>query len=201
MPSTLPILILAAGQSNRMRGRDKLMELVDDKPLLQRQIDNAHATTTGPVLVTLPPAPHPRYALTQKTMAQIVPVPDAVDGMSASLRRGLEAISNDARAAMVLLADLPELTATDLRCVLAAVDTDSNSLIWRGATKDGKPGHPIVFARPLFNALQQLVGDEGGNRVAKDNSDRMALIRLPGQRARLDLDTPEEWERWRNEIR
>ena len=33
---TCPILILAAGQSSRMRGRDKLLEPVDGVPKLRR---------------------------------------------------------------------------------------------------------------------------------------------------------------------
>ncbi|MEM9576748.1 MAG: nucleotidyltransferase family protein [Pseudomonadota bacterium] len=197
MLSDLPILILAAGQSSRMRGGDKLMEVVEGKPLLRRQIDNARSATGGGVIVTLPPAPHPRQKLVQATSAQIVPVPDAALGMSASLRRGLGAISADAPAAMILLADLPELTPADLRRVLAAVNTESSTLIWRGATEDGKPGHPIVFARPLFTVLQRMQGDDGGQKVVSEHQDRMTIVRLPGQRARLDLDTPEDWHRWR----
>jgi len=34
----IPVLILAAGASSRMRGRDKLMEDVHGQPLLRHQI-------------------------------------------------------------------------------------------------------------------------------------------------------------------
>ena len=39
--SNFPILILAAGQSRRMRGRDKLMEVVEGQPLIRRQAEMA----------------------------------------------------------------------------------------------------------------------------------------------------------------
>ena len=57
----IPIILLAAGQSSRMRGRDKLLEMVDGQPLLRRQAAMALAVTDAPVLVALPAAPHPRY--------------------------------------------------------------------------------------------------------------------------------------------
>ena len=59
----LPIIILAAGASSRMRGRDKLLELVEGDPLLRRQAQMVRDVTSGPVIVALPPMPHPRYAV------------------------------------------------------------------------------------------------------------------------------------------
>ena len=83
--ASLPVILLAAGASSRMRGRDKLMEDVDGQPLLRRQ--TRLAQSVGPVTVALPPAPHPRYtALTGLDIAPL-PIPDAAEGMGASLRR------------------------------------------------------------------------------------------------------------------
>lgn len=197
-PCALPILILAAGQSRRMRGRDKLMETVEGKPLIRRQAEMARAATTGFVVVTLPALGHPRAAPLAGIDVSVVPVPDAATlGMSVSLRCGLQALPDACPAVMVLLADLPALTASDLATVCAAVSLDTDTLIWRGATDTGAPGHPIVFARALFDTLQQVTGDCGGSDVVAQHCDRMVLVPLPGQHARLDLDTPEDWEAWR----
>ncbi|MCV3271008.1 nucleotidyltransferase family protein [Roseobacter sinensis] len=197
--SDLPIILLAAGQSRRMRGADKLLEEVDGLPLLRRQAELASAVTTGPVLVALPPAPHPRYRSLDALAVDRVPVADADEGMNASLRTAFAALPRGAPAAMLLLADLPELTKEDLRVVLQAIDLKPEALIWRGATEDGKPGHPIVFAAPLFEAFASLQGDGGGREVVAKAGSRVALIPLPGQHARRDLDTPEDWAAWRAE--
>ena len=194
----LPIILLAAGQSSRMRGRDKLLEEVEGQPLLRRQAAMARRATSGPVLVALPPAPHPRYGALDDLDVTPLPVPDAAEGMNASLRTALAALPGDAGAAMLLLGDLPELKADDLARVAEAVNLASGTLIWRGTTEDGRPGHPIVFAAPLFPAFAALTGDTGGREVVAQAGDRIDLIPLPGNRARLDLDTPEEWEAWRD---
>lgn len=197
----MPIVLLAAGQSRRMRGADKLLETVEGQPLIRRQAAMARAATTGPVIVTLParsgPGPHPRHDALAGLDVTRIEVPDAAEGMNASLRAGFAALPADARLAMLLLADLPELTAQDLAHLAAAADPGSDMLVWRGTAEDGAPGHPIVFAAPLFDAFARLSGDAGGRAVVKAAGARVALIPLPGQRARCDLDTPEDWARWR----
>ncbi|APX11285.1 nucleotidyltransferase family protein [Tateyamaria omphalii] len=191
----IPILILAAGASSRMRGTDKLLEDVDGQPLLTRQIRMAEAVSTD-IRVALPPVPHPRYACLNNTNARPIPVPDAAEGMGASIRTLFATLENTNHA-MLLLGDLPEITADDLRAIQDAVQNHADALIWRGATEDGRGGHPIVFAHALFSDLQNLIGDDGGRSVVASAGNRVHLVPLPGKRARRDLDTPEDWAAWR----
>lgn len=195
--SDLPVIVLAAGASRRMRGRDKLLEEVDGEPLLRRQARIARAATTGPVIVALPPRPHPRYGALDGLAVTPLEVTAAAEGMNASLRAAFGALPPGAPAAMLVLADLPDLTEDDFRNVLHTVDPKSETLIWRGATQTGAPGHPIVFAAPLFPAFAALTGDGGGREVVALAGGRVRLVPLPGQHARRDLDTPEDWAEWR----
>ena len=195
----LPILLLAAGQARRMRGRDKLMEDVDGQPLLRRMAQSACAAGIGPVIVALPPAPHPRHASLDGLPVVPVEVPNATDGLSASLKRALAAVPETAPAVMILLADLPEILTQDIINVAQATVSNRHSLIWRGATKDGEPGHPVILARPLFADLAALSGDAGAQVVIRRHADRVTLVPLPGQHALRDLDTPEDWATWRAE--
>jgi len=180
-----------------MRGRDKLLENIGGQPLLRRQAAMARSITSGPVIVALPVAPHPRYAVLDGLAVTPLPVPHAAEGMNASLRTAFAQVKG-APCAMLLLADLPELESTDLRTVAQAVDLDSQTQVWRGATAAGAAGHPIIFAASLFPAIADLRGDGGGREVVASAQDRTVLIPLPGNRARRDLDTPEDWATWRN---
>jgi CTP:molybdopterin cytidylyltransferase MocA len=192
--TTIPIILLAAGASSRMAGADKLMRHIDGEPLLRRTARRAHGT--GPLYVALPPAPHPRHGALAGLDAHIIPVPDAAEGMNASLRRAVSALPPSAPAAMVLLADLPDITESNLGDVLQAVDLKSDTLIWRGATEAGKPGHPVIFARALFPELLALTGDAGAQSVARLHAERTVCVPLPGNNARQDLDTEKDWSDW-----
>ena len=197
--SDLPIILLAAGSSSRMRGKDKLLEDVGGVPLLRRQADVARAATSEPVIVALPPEPHARYAVLDQSQVIPTPIENAHKGLSESLKGALDVLPPDTPATMLLLADLPDLTVRDLRTVFDAVRPDSDLVIWRGTTEDGAPGHPIVVSAALFDALQATTGDTGGNAVMKENRHRTEFVTLPGQNALRDLDTPEDWAVWRSD--
>lgn len=196
-----PIILLAAGASRRMRGRDKLLEEVDGLPLLRRQALRALEATRGAVFVALPQAPHPRYAALEGLGLRLVPVADAAEGINASLRTAFAALPKDAPCAMLLLADLPDLTRDDLKKVMGAVDLGTDTRIWRGVTEEGAPGHPIVFRADLFPAFAELKGDGGGREIIAQAEGRIETVPLPGTHARNDLDTPEDWASWRKENR
>lgn len=178
-----------------MRGADKLLQQEDGMPLLRRAAQIALGA--GPVIVALPPEPHERYAALDGLAVQKVPVPDAAEGMNASLRTAVQNLPPDAAAVIVLLADLPELTTNDIKKIAHSIETDEDFNIHRGATQDGKPGHPVAFDRSLFEELRGLSGDEGAQVIVKRHKDTVKLIPLEGERARLDLDTPEAWAEWR----
>jgi len=186
----IPILLLAAGQSSRMRGRDKLLEEIDGTPILN--LLSARAIMVGPVFVTLPDLNHPRRKALPGD-ATAVPVPEARNGMSNSLKAGISALPDTATGVIILPADMPDITTADLAAIKAHSQQNLAPIV-RATTSDGKPGHPIYFARSLFSLLQNLSGDRGAYQICQDYSAQTKLVPLKGQRARLDLDTPEEWE-------
>jgi CTP:molybdopterin cytidylyltransferase MocA len=191
---TPEILILAAGSASRMRGADKLLEDIDGEPLLARSARVALATGCR-VTVTLPPDRPGRLVAIQGLAVTPVIVPDAAQGMAASLIAGLRALPAAAPVLMVL-ADLPDLTTKDLQACLAVWAKDPRA-IPRGAAADGTPGHPVGFPPDLRAELLALTGDTGARAVLARHADRLHLVRLPGTHATTDLDTPEEWATWR----
>ena len=192
----IPILVLAAGASKRMQGTDKLVQTIAGVPLLRRQVLRARSVADM-VLVTLPPAPHPRYACLTGCDAKQVSVADADMGMGHSLRAGIAALPHDTRHVMVLLPDMPDITAQDIAAVAAGPANHPQATIWRGATATGTQGHPIIFEKRHFDDLKQLTGDRGGAQVVARHKEQVKLIPLPGENAVLDLDTPSAWQEWR----
>lgn len=189
------ILVPAAGAARRMRGRDKLQEPVFGRPLLAHVAQQALGTGQ-PVIVTLPALDHPRAHALAGCAVQPVAVPDAAEGMAASLRRGVAALPDQAEAVMILPADMPDLENCDLSHLINAFHDDPNA-IHQATSADGTPGHPVIFPRDCFAALRQISGDQGARAVLKDNAHRLRRHALQGSRAQVDLDTPEAWAQWR----
>jgi CTP:molybdopterin cytidylyltransferase MocA len=195
MKNTDPqILILAAGASSRMGARDKLLEMVGDQTLIA-QIAKAALTTGAPVTITLPTdRPLRADALTRLGLSRVL-VPDAALGMAASLKAGLATI-DAAAPVLLLLADLPEITADDLGQMLGAW-RQTPDMILRATGADGMPGHPVCFPPWARKALMSLQGDQGARDFLQAQHARTRYFALPDAHATTDLDTPEDWARWR----
>jgi molybdenum cofactor cytidylyltransferase len=195
MRPTVHILVLAAGASSRMRGRDKLLQPIKGKPILRTVAEMALATRC-PVLVTLPADASAREQALAGCQVQIVPVPDAGQGMSRSIVRGLNVIltgnPGPEDGVMILPADMPGFSAKVLADLIERFRAEPE-LIWRGGSIDGRPGHPAIFPRDLWSALALVTGDEGGRSVLQAEKHRVRVVPLPGDMALLDLDTPEDW--------
>lgn len=189
---TLPILLLAAGASSRMDGRDKLLEPVaGGVPLLTERVAAARATGQQ-VWVALPPEPRAPARWRNSTGAQRLEIAHPEEGMGASLAQLVAALPDTTEGAMVLPADMPDITSADMTRLLEAFDPGR---VVRGATADGTPGHPVLFPRSWFGRLVRLTGDKGARDLLRAAPAR--LVPMPGENARTDLDTPEQWDAWR----
>jgi CTP:molybdopterin cytidylyltransferase MocA len=194
MHDTPAILILAAGQSRRMRGADKLLEMIDGRPQLRR-VAMAALETSAQVWVALPPDRPERTAALQNLPLKTVAIADAARGMAASLRGGAAMVPRT-RPLLVVLADLPEITPDDLRQMLAA-HLAAPQMILRATNAVGQPGHPVLFpawARPM---LDDITGDSGARALLQAHPEKVCKVVLPDNHATTDLDTPEDWAQWR----
>ena len=190
------ILLPAAGASSRMRGRDKLLEEVNGRPLLRLQAERAIAVCPR-VFIALPQSPHPRYdALARLDVTPLV-VADHREGLGGTLRTAVALLPENIDRMLLFLPDLADITETDIRQMLEVADAHPEAVVWRGATAEGKPGHPVVFDKALLPAFADLVGDTGGAAVIATAGNRVLLHKLAGDRAVKDLDTPEQWADWR----
>lgn len=179
-----------------MRGADKLLEPVEGVAMLGRQARMA-LQLGGTVLVTLPPrAEHRRKAL-DGLAVEVIEIPDAREGMAASLRSGVAALPADTQGVMILPADMPDLTLQDLRRLADGFAAAGDGAILRATSSDGRAGHPVIFPRSLFADFAALHGDQGARGILQRHADRVVLLALPGEHALTDLDTPESWAAWR----
>lgn len=195
MTGAVPVLILAAGAATRMGGRDKLTEPVGGEPLLRRVARVARASG-APAIVVLPPDRPARAAALAGLDVTCVVADRAASGMAASLRAGLAALPPGAAGVMILPADMPGFEPADLAAMQAAF-AQAPDCILRATTQDGRPGHPAVFPADLIPELARVTGDEGGRSVLRSHGARVRLMPLPGDRAVLDLDTPQDWAAFR----
>ena len=117
---------------------------------------------------------------------RVVVADDWAQGMSASLRAGLEAVSgDDAEAVLVHLVDLPDVGE---RVVARILSHSAPSGLARAAYR-GQAGHPVIIGRDHLRPLTaSLRGDEGARGYLTEHA--TALIECSDLAEGNDVDTP-----------
>lgn len=185
-------VILAAGESRRFGAVKQLAEL-DGRPLLQHVIDAVTAVPDlDPVVVVLGAHHEEILAAIDPGRASVALCLGWEEGLAASLRAGLAALSqeSDVERVLVVLGDTPRLESAVVEDVLTAAVGAPPAMPVR-ATYAGKPGHPVVLPRQLFGAIEELTGDEGARELL---ADAPVLLVEAGGPGGMDVDTPEHLE-------
>jgi len=153
-------IVLAAGAGTRYGGPKALARGDDGIPWVVRVVETLIAAGCAPVFVVLGAQRADAAELVPPT-ATAVAAADWADGLSASVRAGLRAASTTtATAALLVPVDVPELTASACRRVIARGGPAPNALVQ--ATYAGLVGHPVLIGRAFWRSLaEQVHGDRG----------------------------------------
>jgi len=160
-------VVLAAGASTRYGG-------VKQHDLLPAVLAALRDTSVDEVVVV--EGAHELDA----TGVRVVACPDWELGPGASLRCGLAALAPDAEAAVVLLADGPDVSPAAIDRVVDAWRTGTGDVV--AASYGGTRGHPVLLARAVWNS----VPPEGARRLSP------ALVPCDDLGDPGDVDRPED---------
>ena len=192
-PPPVTAIVLAAGGSSRL-GTPKQLARRRARTLLARAVDAAFAATRRRVIVVVgADALRLRTTLARSLphrKVEIVYHAGWQSGLAGSLRRGIDALPDDARAVLCVLADQPLVAARSLSRLIDA---------WRrrpahaaAARYSGRLGAPAILPRRSFPALRALTGDQGARRVLATDP-YVTIVEMP--EAAYDVDTMDDLAR------
>jgi molybdenum cofactor cytidylyltransferase len=187
-------VVLAAGSGSRFGGAKQLAEL-DSRPLLEHALRAIEAVPAiERIVVVLGARADEVRAGVDFGATEVVVCEDWEDGQSASLRRGIAAIAEDAEAAVITLGDMPRVTPQVI-ARFADLAAEYGGLARARAVYEGKPGHPVVLGRVYFDAVAELEGDIGARELLR----RIGVHRIECAHlcSAIDVDTPADLEKLR----
>jgi len=179
-------IILAAGHSTRM-GRNKLLLRVGGESLIRRAARVAAEGGLDPVLVVLGfEAALAEAELAGQVCVAVLNGRHAL-GLNTSLDAGLAAVPPDVAAAVVLLADMPLVTAAMLRSLVARHRETGAPLV--ASRYGGAIAPPALYAREVFPELQGGQGEGRGREVLRWREAEVRFVDWPVA-ALADVDQP-----------
>ena len=182
-------IVLAAGLSSRM-GQNKLLAELGGKPLLRHAVDAAGASAADPLIVVTGNQSEAVAAALAGTRATIVRNPDFANGLSTSLKSGIAALPDDCDGAVVLLGDMPGVTAALIDRLIAGFSPADGRAICV-ATHGGKLGNPVLWARRFFAEILALSGDIGAKHLIAANRELVCEVEADDDGPLADIDTPD----------
>ena len=186
-------VVLAAGSSTRL-GRNKLLLDAGGESLVRRAVETAHEAGLDPVYVVLGHEAELVRKEIEDLPCSMVLNPRHSRGAGSSLKVGVAA-AGDARALVVMLADMPFVTAEMLRTLVSRWrETGAALVVSRyGADVEAPPN---LFTRALV--LELLAGDDErcAKGVVNGHREEAVFVSWPEESLR-DIDVPGDYERVR----
>lgn len=193
-PGGLAAIVLAAGSAARFGGA-KLTAPWGDGLLLDAALTTAFAAPVGAVTVVTG-ADAARVAraacaaarrLGESRRLKIVHAADHAEGMAASLRAGIAALSTDVAGVFVFLGDMPRIPVAVLQPLADALAAGAAAA---APVFAGRRGHPALIGRGLFPRLLSLTGDTGARGVLDGLGAGLVLVPTPDDGVLFDVDRP-----------
>jgi molybdenum cofactor cytidylyltransferase len=185
-------VVLAAGSARRFGG-GKMLAALAGRTVIRSTVERVCASRVDATVVVAAAADRRRIvdALEGLPVA-VAPNEAAGDGMSTSLRAGIESLGADIDAAIIALGDQPAVDPAVVDRLIDAWRTGGHPIV-APRYRDGR-GHPVLFARVLFPELLEVTGDVGARAVIARHASAVRLVDIDAD-APADIDTPEDLRR------
>ena len=188
-------LVLAAGQSRRFPGRNKLLVEVDGAPLLLRTVSVLQKAGLQDIRCISGADHEVMSPLLAAAGAQCIQNSRFAEGMGASLAFGARSIEPEATGGiLVCLADLPFLSVESVGKVIQAFRAHACERIAQ-PIHDGRAGHPLLFPTRCVEELRALSGDVGAKAILRRESANLIRVEVESPGIYLDMDTPDDFLR------
>ncbi|MEX2593609.1 MAG: nucleotidyltransferase family protein [Anditalea sp.] len=190
-PKETALMILAAGGSTRL-GQPKQELIFQGISLLNRAIEAGLKSQCRRTLVILG-AFHERLIPKINTnQADILINPKWKEGMSSSLRTGMESLleKDQPDQVIIMLCDQPFVDENILN-QLISTQQETGKPIVACHYKDAL-GVPVLFNKKFFPQLMELKGGEGAKKILHHFPEEVASIPFPS--GHIDIDTPADYK-------
>jgi molybdenum cofactor cytidylyltransferase len=193
--SPLVAVVPAAGMSVRM-GQNKLLLTFQGKPLIAHAVDTLLASAVDEVVVVLGHEAERVREKLQGRKVRFIENRDYREGLSTSVRAGIEAVSSLAGAVMIYLADLPFLESEEVNLLIRALAEAKklNKSIVVPFFR-GQRGNPVILDFAYKEAILDVAGETGCRRFIKRNPDQVFAVEMETDHAVRDIDTMEDYRK------
>jgi molybdenum cofactor cytidylyltransferase len=192
--SEIAAIILAGGLSSRFdSGPDetKLVLPLFGKPLVRHVAEAALASRARSILVVTGHAAAQVEAALKNLDLSFISNPDYQTGLSSSLKAGIAALPEATAGAVILLADMPCVSASLIDHLIQAYEESGRVPLAVVPVRAGLRGNPVLIGRELFDAIKRIEGDRGARALLEAAGKDVLECLVDDDAIEIDIDTTE----------
>ncbi len=184
--------ILAAGSSNRMGDLNKLLLLINERPIINLVCTTALETNLNPIVVVTG-YQHIKVekAIPNKSV-RIVHNKNWKKGMMSSICLGISVLDESVNGNMIILGDMPFITKDTLDVLIKEfIKYRGQNIIF--PLYKSKQGNPVIFPKNLFPEILSIRGDIGCKKIIEKYKQNTTGVTIDSDEVILDCDTRDDY--------
>ena len=180
-------ILLAAGQSKRLRYENKLIKNYKGKHLINHILKSLIKSKVNKIIIVLGHEDRKIKNIALKSKKIIFVVNSSYKkGISSSIKSGLKKISKKNIGFLIVHAYMPLISKRILNTLCSAIKTKNKEIFVPVYKK--KIGNPLAFKYLMIKSLKKIKGDKGAKKLIRSNKSKVQLVKMKSKSILIDFD-------------
>ena len=180
-------ILLAAGQSKRLKSENKLIKLYKKKPLINHSLNALHKSKVNKVIVVLGYQKKELQKLIKKNNKNIFTYnKEYKKGMASSIKVGLRKVNKKDKGFIIVQSDMPFIKSSDINKIYTSIK--SKKYLVHVLKYRNRVGNPIGFDISIMKKFKRIKGDIGAKFMVKRLKKETKFIKINNLKSFKDFD-------------
>ena len=180
-------ILLAAGQSKRLKSENKLIKLYKKKPLINHSLNALHKSKVNKVIVVLGYQKKELQKLIKKNNKNIFTYnKEYKKGMASSIKVGLRKVNKKDKGFIIVQSDMQFIKSSDINKIYNSIK--SKKYLVHVLKYRNRVGNPIGFDISIMKKFKKINGDVGAKFMVKRLKKETRFIRINNLKSFKDFD-------------
>jgi len=193
-------ILLAAGESSRMEGENKLVKEINGIPLIKYAVKNILGSAIDELVIVLG---HEKLVIEniieKNKKIKFIYNENYKTGITSSIKKGLNNISKKSEAFFICLGDMPNVNQNIYNKIIKTRYNYNKKLMPDKKKEiiipmvDGKEGNPILFSKFMKQKILNVADGFGVKKVLEENKSKILYAPIKSSGITLDFDTKKDF--------
>ena len=180
-------ILLAAGQSKRLKSENKLIKLYKKKPLINHSLNALLKSKVNKVIVVLGYQKKELQKFIKKNNKNIYTYnKEYKKGMASSIKVGLRKVNKKDKGFIIVQSDMPFIKSSDINKIYNSIK--SKKYLVHVLKYRNRVGNPIGFDISIMKKFKRIKGDVGAKFMVKRLKKETKFIKINNLKSFKDFD-------------